>query len=159
MFCTNCGQQNLDNVKFCTNCGKPVSSTNTNIPQPATSKKRFEVSKLFFILLYILAGAIVLGAIGVGVTGQGESGMLIKTIVNWLLGIIFGIATLGLMGGVIAGIILIVKAGNEQADANYYKRNALWCFLGPVIIIVGIILGYVIINVVSNLVNPVPTIS
>lgn len=161
MFCTNCGNQQPDQSKFCTNCGASISASNVNsgiaMPTPPSGtqikKVGFEVSKVFFILLYILLGLVILGGIGIGIVGKGDSAVLIKIIINWLLGIIFGISILGMIGGVIAGAVLLIKA-NDKVDPSYYNRNAVWCFIGPIMLIVGIILAYVIINVVSNLIGP-----
>lgn len=166
MFCTNCGKEIPDQSKFCTNCGVSISTSVANpsmaVPTPINQapikRKRFEVSKIFIIFLYILLGLIILAGIGIGVMGQGGSGALIKVVINWLLGVIFGLSVLGMIGGVIAGVVLLIKA-NDKEDPSYYKRNALWCFLGPIMLIVGIILAYVIINVVSNLVGPATVIT
>src|SRR5574344_212084 len=34
MFCSNCGKQIENGIKFCPNCGKPVKAVNANIIQP-----------------------------------------------------------------------------------------------------------------------------
>ena len=71
----------------------------------------------------------------------------IKTIINWLLGIAFGVAVLFL---IIGGFWYITSAGNEET-AEKGKNTAFNAIIGIVIII----LSYVIVNVVSNLVaNP-----
>lgn len=70
---------------------------------------------------------------------------LIKTVINWLLGIAFGVAVLFL---IIGGFWYITSAGNEET-AEKGKGTAINAIIGIVIII----LSYVIINVVSNLVT------
>ncbi len=70
---------------------------------------------------------------------------LIRTVINWLLGIAFGVAVLFL---IIGGFWYITSAGNEET-AEKGKGTAINAIIGIVIII----LSYVIINVVSNLVT------
>lgn len=71
----------------------------------------------------------------------------IRIIINWMLGIAFGIAVLFL---IIGGFWYITSAGNEET-AEKGRGTAVNAIIGIVIII----LSYVIINVVSNLVaNP-----
>lgn len=70
---------------------------------------------------------------------------LIKTVINWLLGIAFGIAVLFL---IIGGFWYITSAGNEET-AEKGKGTAINAIIGIVIII----LSYVIVNVISNLVT------
>ena len=70
---------------------------------------------------------------------------LIRTVINWLLGIAFGIAVLFL---IIGGFWYITSAGNEET-AEKGKNTAINAIIGIVIII----LSYVIVNVISNLVT------
>ena len=70
---------------------------------------------------------------------------LIKTVINWLLGISFGIAVLFL---IIGGFWYITSAGNEET-AEKGRTTAINAIIGIVIIV----LAYVIINVVANLVS------
>jgi Type IV secretion system pilin len=72
-------------------------------------------------------------------------GGLIRTVINWLLGIAFGIAILFL---IIGGFFYITSAGNEET-AEKGKGTALNAIIGIVIII----LSYVVVNVVANLVS------
>ena len=72
---------------------------------------------------------------------------LIRTVINWLLGIAFGIAVLFLILG---GFQYITSAGNEEA-AEKGKGTAVNALIGIVIIV----LSYVIVNVVANLVTNV----
>ena len=68
----------------------------------------------------------------------------IRTVINWLLGIAFGIAVLFL---IIGGFWYITSAGNEET-AEKGKNTAINAIIGIVIIV----LSYVIVNVVSRLV-------
>jgi amino acid transporter len=70
---------------------------------------------------------------------------LIKTVINWMLGIAFGVAVLFL---IIGGFWYITSAGNEET-AEKGKNTAINAIIGIVIII----LSYVIVNVVANLVT------
>ena len=70
---------------------------------------------------------------------------LIRTVINWLLGIAFAIAVLFL---IIGGFWYITSAGNEET-AEKGKNTAINAIIGIVIII----LSYVIINVIANLVS------
>lgn len=70
---------------------------------------------------------------------------LIRTVINWVLGITFGIAVLFLIVG---GFWYITSAGNEET-ATKGKSTVINAIIGIVIII----LSYVIINVVANLVG------
>jgi uncharacterized membrane protein YwzB len=66
-------------------------------------------------------------------------------VVNWLLGIAFGIAVLFL---IIGWFWYITSAGNEET-AEKGKNTAINAIIGIVIIV----LSYVIVNVVSKLVS------
>lgn len=70
---------------------------------------------------------------------------LIHTVINWMLGIAFGVAVLFLIVG---GFWYITAAGNEET-AEKGKGTVINAIIGIVIII----LSYVIINVVANLVS------
>ncbi len=84
---------------------------------------------------------------GLNCTAGTSVNQLIKTVINWMLGIAFGIAVLFL---IIGGFWYITSAGNEET-AEKGKGTAVNAIIGIVIII----LSYVIVNVVSNLVaNP-----
>ncbi len=81
---------------------------------------------------------------GINCTGTRSVNDLIKLVINWLLGIAFGIAVLFL---IIGGFWYITSAGNEET-AEKGKNTAVNAIIGIVIII----LSYVIVNVISNLV-------
>lgn len=84
---------------------------------------------------------------GLNCTAGTSVNQLIKTVINWMLGVAFGIAVLFL---IIGGFWYITSAGNEET-AEKGKGTAVNAIIGIVIII----LSYVIVNVVSNLVaNP-----
>lgn len=70
---------------------------------------------------------------------------IFKTIINWALGIAFGVAVIFL---IIGGFRYITSAGNEEA-AEKGKSSVINALIGIVIIV----LSYVIVNVVSNLVQ------
>ncbi len=77
--------------------------------------------------------------------GTTDANALIKNIINWLLGIAFGIAVLFL---IIGGFWYITSAGNEET-AEKGKNTAINAIIGIVIIL----LSYVIVNVVAGLVS------
>lgn len=77
--------------------------------------------------------------------GNQTLGGFIRTVINWLLGVAFGVAILFL---IIGGFWYITSAGNEET-AEKGKGTAINAIIGIVIII----LSYVIINVVANLVS------
>ena len=84
---------------------------------------------------------------GLNCSAGGSVNSLIRTVINWMLGIAFGIAVLFL---IIGGFWYITSAGNEET-AEKGKGTVINAIIG----IVVIILSYVIINVISNLVaNP-----
>jgi amino acid transporter len=70
---------------------------------------------------------------------------IFRTIINWALGIAFGIAVIFL---IIGGFRYITSAGNEEA-ATKGRNSVIHALIGIVIII----LSYVIVNVVANLVQ------
>jgi Type IV secretion system pilin len=82
---------------------------------------------------------------GLNCTAGSDINAFIKTIINWLLGIAFGIAVLFL---IIGGFWYITSAGNEET-AEKGKSTAINAIIGIIIII----LSYVIVNVVSSLVS------
>ncbi len=69
---------------------------------------------------------------------------IFKTVINWALGIAFGVAVIFL---IIGGFRYITSAGNEEA-AEKGKSSVINALIGIVIIV----LSYVIVNVASNLV-------
>jgi hypothetical protein len=77
--------------------------------------------------------------------GETSVNGLIKTVINWMLGIAFAIAVVFL---IIGGFMYITSAGNEES-AEKGKGTVLNALIGIVIII----LSYVIVNVVANLVT------
>lgn len=81
---------------------------------------------------------------GLNCTG-GDINSFISTVINWLLGIAFGIAVLFL---IIGGFWYITSAGNEET-AEKGKGTAINAIIGIVIII----LSWVIVNVVAGLVQ------
>ena len=81
---------------------------------------------------------------GLNCTAGTSVNQLIRTVINWMLGVAFGIAVLFL---IIGGFWYITSAGNEET-AEKGKGTAVNAIIGIVIII----LSYVIVNVVSNLV-------
>ena len=74
-----------------------------------------------------------------------DANALIKNVINWLLGIAFGIAVLFL---IIGGFWYMTSAGNEET-AEKGKNTAINAIIGIVIIL----LSYVIVNVVAGLVS------
>jgi hypothetical protein len=70
---------------------------------------------------------------------------LIKTVINWALGVTFAIAVLFL---IIGGFWYITAGGNEE-QADKGKKTIINALIGVVVII----LSYVIVNVVTNLVT------
>lgn len=84
-------------------------------------------------------------ATGLNCSAGTNINQLIRTIINWLLAIAFGIAVLFL---IIGGFQYITSAGNEEA-AEKGKGTAVNALIGIVIIV----LSYVIVNVVANLVS------
>lgn len=82
---------------------------------------------------------------GTGLNCQSTSvNQLIRTVINWILGITFGIAVLFL---IIGGFWYITSAGNPEG-ATKGKQTVINAVIGIVIIV----LSYVIVNVVANLV-------
>ena len=77
--------------------------------------------------------------------GTTDANALIKNVINWMLGIAFGLAVLFLIVG---GFWYITSAGNEET-AEKGKNTAINAIIGIIIII----LSYVIVNVVSGLVS------
>lgn len=70
---------------------------------------------------------------------------IFRTIINWALGIAFGIAVIFL---IIGGFRYITAGGNEESVAKG-KSSVINALIGIVIIV----LSYVIVNVVANLVT------
>ncbi len=119
-------------------------------------------TKFLKVLEIILAGFIVLAPVafvaaqrnindptlcqGTGLNCQQTNATaLIKTVINWLLGIALAIAVLFLIVG---GFWYITSAGNEET-AEKGKGTVINAIIGIVIII----LSWVIINVVATLVT------
>ena len=82
---------------------------------------------------------------GLNCSAGGSINSLIRTVINWMLGIAFGVAVLFL---IIGGFWYITSAGNEET-AEKGKGTVINAIIG----IVVIILSWVIINVISNLVS------
>jgi hypothetical protein len=103
---------------------------------------------LVFSPLLVSAAGIVKSDICVGGlncnAGQDVNG-LIKTVIQWMLGIAFGIAVLFL---IIGGFWYITSGGNEET-AEKGKNTVVNALIGIVIIV----LAFVIVSVVANLVG------
>jgi hypothetical protein len=85
------------------------------------------------------------GTGGVGITAING---LITLVINYLLGITFGLAVLFI---VIGGLRYIVSGGNEES-AEKGKKTILNAVIGIIIVI----LSYIIINLVVNTVTTTP---
>jgi len=160
MFCPKCGNQIFEGLKFCGRCGAdlnqtqpaetaiiapPISQATTATPSAGKGGK-----KILWILLSLVALGIIFAIIGV--KGGPDSAKNVKIIINWLLGIAFGIDVLAIPGGIIAGIIYLSKANHEQGPMNIrYKHTAIWWFIGPIATLFFIIFYYVVLNVIFNL--------
>lgn len=122
--------------------------------------KKINIEKVAQIIVLVILLALPVVTLAAGSLGSNfncnslnglncESGTsvnaLIRTVINWMLGVAFGVAVLFL---IIGGFWYITSAGNEET-AEKGKGTAINAIIGIVIII----LSYVIINVVSNLVT------
>ena len=114
-----------------------------------------KVTELLLVTVVILTPLFATAALNSGFACDPNSGLncsagsdvnsLIKTVINWLLGIAFGVAVLFL---IIGGFWYIMSAGNEET-AEKGKSTAINAIIGIIIII----LSYVVVNVVSTLVS------
>ena len=106
IYCSNCGNPNVEGDVFCRNCGKPLNratTTNTAPPQtiilqePAPHTSGFSIAALVLGLLGIWPLAIIFGGIGLSQTKPGRNvsgrGMAIAGLV---LGIVVGAFWIGL---------------------------------------------------------------
>ena len=103
---------------------------------------------LVFSPLLVSAASIVNQGVCVGglnCTAGGNVNDLIKTVIQWMLGIAFGIAVLFL---IIGGFWYITSGGNEET-AEKGKNTVVNALIGIVIIV----LAFVIVSVVANLVG------
>lgn len=158
MYCTNCGHQFGSDSKFCTKCGVPTQSAKSNedsvnIPSIATdsvnNKQGIELSKVFLILGSIFIGLSVLGGVGIaGDAPEGSVASIFRLLVNWFLAISYLISLVGIVGGLILGIIFLRKSKENTPRKGYYKRNAIWAFVGPFVFMIAIIFVYIIIQIV-----------
>ncbi len=82
---------------------------------------------------------------GLNCSAGNDVNSLIRTVINWMLSIAFGVAVLFL---IIGGFWYITSAGNEET-AEKGKGTAVNALIGIVIII----LSYVIVNVVARFVG------
>ena len=82
---------------------------------------------------------------GLNCSAGSNVNQLIKTVINWALGITFAIAVLFL---IIGGFWYITAGGNEE-QADKGKKTIVNALIGVVVIV----LSYVIVNVVTNLVS------
>ena len=80
---------------------------------------------------------------GLNCTAGTSVNQLIKTVINWMLGIAFGVAVLFL---IIGGFWYITR--RQRRNRRKRQNTAVNAIIGIIIII----LSYVIVNVVSNLV-------
>lgn len=153
MFCTNCGTNLPEGIKFCTNCGQPQSaaiSIQDNLAAKNHYQNKLKYSRLVVIIFSLFLGISVISVIA-GLLGGVD---LFKTIGSWMLGLVLFLTVICFVPCVIIGIVFISKAGSEQDGLKgYYKRIALWLLLGPVILFFGDTVTYVIINVAFNLIK------
>ena len=68
MYCTNCGQEQPDNVKFCTNCGKDLT-TNVDVFAPSTSEETkvvpTKISALVCGIISLFIAGFILGIVAI----------------------------------------------------------------------------------------------
>ena len=126
----------------------------TRVTQMLKKIKWITVVQVILVSLLMFAPLLVAQGVNIGIpcdaTKQNCQNItsindLIRTVINWLLAIAFGVAVLFL---IIGGFQYITSAGNEEA-AEKGRGTAVNALIGVVIIV----LSYVIINVVANLVS------
>ena len=106
IYCSNCGNPNVEGDVFCRNCGKPLNRATadyTAAPQtiimqePAPHTSGLSIAALVLGLLGIWPLAIIFGGIGISQTKPGRNvsgrGMAIAGLV---LGIVVGLLYIGL---------------------------------------------------------------
>ncbi len=145
MYCNNCGKEILPSVQFCLHCGAAVSGSNA----ASGDFNKKPISRKVLLILAVIFGGLLVAAIISALAGGVE---LMATVINWLLGLLFGLSVLAIIPGIIIAIIFWSKASAEPAPRKSYHHSiAGWAFGGPLLLIVSIILSYVILNVVVNL--------
>ena len=106
IYCSNCGNPNVEGDVFCRNCGKPINRATAYsaaapqtivLQEPAPHTSGFSIAALVLGLLGIWPLAIIFGGIGLSQTKPGRNvsgrGMAIAGLV---LGILVGLIWIGL---------------------------------------------------------------
>ncbi len=106
-FCSNCGNELEENVKFCPKCGKGTENS--------TSNNTEQKSKIAAGLFGIFLGYLGIHNFYLGYTSKGISQLLL-TVVGWIAcGI--GPVVSGIWG-LIEGILILTGSMNQDADGN-----------------------------------------
>jgi uncharacterized membrane protein YvbJ len=106
IYCSNCGNPNVEGDVFCRNCGRPLNRATSNyaaapptiiLQEPAPHTSGLSIAALVLGLLGIWPLAIIFGGIGISQTKPGRNvsgrGMAIAGLV---LGIVVGLIWIGL---------------------------------------------------------------
>lgn len=105
MYCTNCGQEQPDNVKFCTNCGKELNNEVDVLQHKEEQQRKFEPTKSSALVCGILSLFIlgfVLGIVAIVLSRQEDQKHRGAAFV------------LGIIGVVGWALFLILQVGMQQ---------------------------------------------
>ncbi len=112
MFCTKCGKEVKDGMKFCANCGNPVENVQEVTEVKNTGSTKRDVPKCTHC----------------GYEGQWKVGPLLRPI-DFIIGIIFLI--FGVVPGLIyIGVVAAIRSNEDNREKICPKCNSknLWTF-------------------------------
>ena len=129
IFCTNCGKQFLDFVKFCSGCGTPINSPPPNSPPPNSpppNNNQYQRPMQWKNEGTVLLITVIFGIIGCGGVGHIYLGKIGKGIGLLIIGIILFIISLVLIFMMMPFFIVLVIFAiwvvfNARSDCRKYN--------------------------------------
>jgi hypothetical protein len=148
MFCKHCGNGLLELAKFCSKCGKKIESEN-----PLAGFSRPPIKNPFPTIWK--SGCVALGALIIAplffVKASSDLSGLILSIVNICLGLLGLVSVIGIIVGIILCIIFFQRSSESPQTHQHYRQMAIYSIATPIVLMIGVIIAFVIIRVISNL--------
>lgn len=111
-FCTNCGNELIENMKFCSRCGKEIGGVNNVSIDSNSTGSRERKSKITAGLLGIFLGTFGVHNFYLGYTGKAVGQLLVTILSCGALSFISG------TWGLIEGIMILTGSINVDANGN-----------------------------------------
>lgn len=175
MTCQNCKNEIADNLSVCPSCGAPVNTAPLSpgpvspapmndgmvypTTPPATTPTQspynpwLQMKRIFSVAIAVVSGLSFVLALITLIAGMASSPSTVGAFANISRVVLMfagWVAALSFWIGLIACIVFIVLSKGNSVNKEYYKRNRLWVFLGPLLLVITIVVWFVIVSIISN---------